>query len=345
MLCEYGCGNKAKYFLKRPKKWCCSKSYNSCPTSRKKNKESHLGEKNHRYRKHCSEETKNKISQSNKGNIPWNKDKTDVYSDETLQLMSDEKKGQIPWNKGVKNCFSKDTTKRISESLKGHIPWNKGRLLSIEEKNNISISTKGKKRSKEFKNKLHKRMTNSGNINWKGGYSKNGVPTYNAYASKLTVDENPERDLLDMNILTVICYTCKKRFIPSLSAVSERVRCLNGTQNGECRLYCSDECKSECSIFNKSLYQVDHPKKKTEIYTQEEYNIWKQSVLGQDNYECQMCGSKENLHCHHIIPVKLEPMFALDPDNGIVLCQECHYKYGHKTGTECSTGNLANKIC
>jgi hypothetical protein len=26
-------------------------------------------------------------------------------------------------------------------------------------------------------------------------------------------------------------------------------------------------------------------------------------------------------------------------------CEECHYKYGHKSGTECSTGNLANKIC
>ena len=24
---------------------------------------------------------------------------------------------------------------------------------------------------------------------------------------------------------------------------------------------------------------------------------------------------------------------------------KCHIKYGHKKGTECSTGNLANKIC
>jgi len=35
---------------------------------------------------------------------------------------------------------------------------------------------------------------------------------------------------------------------------------------------------------------------------------------------------------------------ALDPDNGISLCIECH-KYIHKKGTECSTGQLANKIC
>jgi len=41
--------------------------------------------------------------------------------------------------------------------------------------------------------------------------------------------------------------------------------------------------------------------------------------------------------------VKTHPYLALDPDNGISFCEECHYKIGHKTGTECSTGNLANK--
>lgn len=34
MLCEYGCGQEAKYQLKNGK-WCCSKSYNSCPVARK----------------------------------------------------------------------------------------------------------------------------------------------------------------------------------------------------------------------------------------------------------------------------------------------------------------------
>jgi len=45
------------------------------------------------------------------------------------------------------------------------------------------------------------------------------------------------------------------------------------------------------------------------------------------------------------MPQKLYPEFALDPDNGIVLCEECHNKYGHEKGSHCSTGNLANKIC
>lgn len=36
MLCEYGCGNKALFKLKYGK-WCCSSSYNKCPTAKKIN--------------------------------------------------------------------------------------------------------------------------------------------------------------------------------------------------------------------------------------------------------------------------------------------------------------------
>lgn len=36
ILCEYDCGREAKFQLKNGK-WCCSKSQNSCPSTRKKN--------------------------------------------------------------------------------------------------------------------------------------------------------------------------------------------------------------------------------------------------------------------------------------------------------------------
>lgn len=39
MLCYYGCGQEAKYFLSYVKKWCCSKSQNSCLVNRRKNSE------------------------------------------------------------------------------------------------------------------------------------------------------------------------------------------------------------------------------------------------------------------------------------------------------------------
>lgn len=31
-LCEYGCGQEAKFYLKYVKKWCCSESFNTCPS-------------------------------------------------------------------------------------------------------------------------------------------------------------------------------------------------------------------------------------------------------------------------------------------------------------------------
>jgi hypothetical protein len=31
MLCEYGCGNKAKFYFKTVNKWCCSKHFSQCP--------------------------------------------------------------------------------------------------------------------------------------------------------------------------------------------------------------------------------------------------------------------------------------------------------------------------
>jgi hypothetical protein len=57
-----------------------------------------------------SKETKQKISEQLKGNIPWNKGKTGVYSEETLQMMRDSKKGYVP-----KHKFKE-----------GNTPWNKG---------------------------------------------------------------------------------------------------------------------------------------------------------------------------------------------------------------------------
>lgn len=63
-----------------------------------------------------------------RGRIPWNKGKTNCYSDESIermrlgQLNSPNKghnKGQIPWNKGKTNVYSKKTLKQMSDSQKG----------------------------------------------------------------------------------------------------------------------------------------------------------------------------------------------------------------------------------
>jgi 5-methylcytosine-specific restriction endonuclease McrA len=140
------------------------------------------------------------------------------------------------------------------------------------------------------------------------------------------------------------CINSKERggwFTPTYSQLGERIRALE-KQEGfrENNFYCSEQCKNQCPLYRSrgSLHQTKKP------YTQEEYQTFRQFVLNRDDYECQFCGEKAT-HVHHEKPQKLESFFALDPDYAWSCCKKCHCKYGHKTGTQCSTGNLASKIC
>lgn len=96
-----------------------------------------------------SNETRKKISEANKGRIPWNKGipcsentkkkisesnknpsektrkkmsnsaKGKTMSDEARKKMSKAHKGQVAWNKGKTGVFSEEARKKMSESKKG----------------------------------------------------------------------------------------------------------------------------------------------------------------------------------------------------------------------------------
>jgi len=72
-----------------------------------------------------------------KGYMPWNKDKTGIYSEETLCQMSKSSKGQTAWNKG--KIASEEVRKRLTKTQfkKGNTPWNKGVPRSEETKRKI----------------------------------------------------------------------------------------------------------------------------------------------------------------------------------------------------------------
>ncbi len=119
-------------------------------------------------------------------------------------------------------------------------------------------------------------------------------------------------------------------------------------------LYCCEECKNECLLYKRSaasMYNLINENLDIS-YTQAEYSTWREEVLYRQCIEyntninfCEYCHATKNLHVHHEVPQKLEPGYALDPNNGIIVCKKCHAEKCHKKGTECSTGNLANKIC
>ena len=75
-----------------------------------------------------TDETKAKISLKNKGNIPWHKGKTNIFSKEVLKKIGDAHKNTI---------LSEETKRKISESRKGQ-------KLSEETKRKISLAHIGK---------------------------------------------------------------------------------------------------------------------------------------------------------------------------------------------------------
>ena len=72
-----------------------------------------------------SEEFKEKMSEANKGRIPWNKGKHGIYSEETLKKLSESLKGKTGY--WTNKHLSEETKKKLSESLKGKPSWQKGK--------------------------------------------------------------------------------------------------------------------------------------------------------------------------------------------------------------------------
>lgn len=103
-LCDYRCGNEAKYQLKSGK-WCCSKSVSSCPATRRKNSQ------------RCKEYSKKhgrKSSRGMTGKIPWNKGLT-KYTDERLAKIGEKISLSLM---GKSHPQSEETRAKISKSMK-----------------------------------------------------------------------------------------------------------------------------------------------------------------------------------------------------------------------------------
>lgn len=148
MICDYGCGQEGKYQLKN-RKWCCSKSQNSCPILRKKFSESHKGEKNYWYGKYRSEETKRKMSENHADVSDKNHPMYGKHHTEESKKKNREKQ---TWQKGKNN------------------PMYEVRLFG--EKNPFygkSHTEKSKSKMRVAKQGLYEGKNNP---NWKGGVSK-----------------------------------------------------------------------------------------------------------------------------------------------------------------------------
>jgi 5-methylcytosine-specific restriction endonuclease McrA len=264
-------------------------------------------------RKH-SKETKKKIGEKSRGR---------KHTEETKRKIRE-------YNIGRKH--TEETKKKISESQKG-IPKAK---RSKEHKHNLSLSKKGK-------------YIGDKSNGWKGGYHTKGLPLYDTYASQIEWAEEVRRSSKDENILEVKCAYCGKWYVPSLSSLWNRLEYLKGNYKNELRLYCSEHCKSVCPLYNKTpeaLMKEDAVRAGRlgwlELNREVQLEL-RQMVLKRDEYECVKCGSEGSLHCHHILPVAINPLLSADVDNCITLCEKCH-KEVHKQD-DCRYEQIRMEIC
>lgn len=51
---------------------------------------------------------------------------------------------------------------------------------------------------------------------------------------------------------------------------------------------------------------------------------WREDVLERDGHRCVDCGRTERLHAHHLQERSKRPDLALDVDNGVTVCDDCH---------------------
>jgi 5-methylcytosine-specific restriction endonuclease McrA len=135
--------------------------------------------------------------------------------------------------------------------------------------------------------------------------------------------EEPRCYSKNKKLLEVKCAYCGKWILPTNLQVKNRIRVFGGILSGECRFYCSENCKQACPIYNQKLW----PKGFKKATSREVVPLLRQLVLERDNYICQKCGATietAQLHVHHEKSYTLNKIMANDPDNCITLCKNCH---------------------
>lgn len=143
------------------------------------------------------------------------------------------------------------------------------------------------------------------------------------FLSKLTVDEKPENR---NGTLFVRCKKCGEMFAPTRAQVKLRVACLNTLGLGEGHLYCSEECKYTCDVFNA------HTKRKSErgftdkargcqITVKKGFKQLQCDEVGH-NY-CEKCGDIIDVDLHHTQQVAVGGDVN-NPAGMVLLCYWCH---------------------
>lgn len=314
-VCEYGCGEVGRYQFKNGK-WCCSDYPTKCPAVKRKNSEGNKKVWANTESVFNSEEYKEKQSQTSTGRIPWNKNKTKENDIRVLKQAISLKK---TW-------FNEDSY-----------------LNSEEHRDKLKI-TQNKPQVK-FKKIITSRFT-----------IKQIQENHPFFAKIEEMRYKPGREnekIIQVHCKNHNCENSKEKdgwFMPTYNQLYERIRQIESENgNGGSYFYCCDECKDICPTYGKSANELIKEDQIAAGIIEDPWNtsaeeaLWRKYIFKLDDGLCVWCGAPATC-VHHIFPRKTHPNLAVDKDNGLSCCEECHYKYGHRDRW-CTTGYLANLVC
>lgn len=112
---------------------------------------------------------------------------------------------------------------------------------------------------------------------------------------------------------TVECFICGTKVYKSKAQLED-------SNTG--KYFCTIDCRS--SYYSGENNPAWKDKSYSDFTKTPEGRKWRSSVLERDGYECQKCGSTENLHAHHIKSKSEFPELKLSLENGVTLCSKCH---------------------
>ena len=161
------------------------------------------------------------------------------------------------------------------------------------------------------------------NSQWKGGIYELKLPLFDTYAPKLEKCQTVYKVLQHgLELLGVECTYCKAVFVPKVKSIESRLESFIGKRPGEANLYCSSDCKNNCSTYGQQKYPKGNKPYKDNRWS---HTTWAVLIKERDNYTCQKCYTTDGqMIAHHIIPVVFCDMFSLDVQNGVTLCESCH---------------------
>ena len=334
-LCDYGCGLRAEYELVN-NMLCCNEHFQACPVIKKRSGDGQLGKIQTKSKK--IENLKNKLCDygcENKAEYELSNGL--LCCNESVNSCLNMKKKNSDGNKGKIQIYTKPIKIENPENLlcdygcglraeygfsNGNIYCNEHWILCPAKKHLVTYSIE----------------------QW---YEK--YPTFAREEELRYNPDKPKEKEIQGHCKNSNCINSKEQngwFTLSKYQFGYRVFSLEHSKgNDGGYFYCCEECKQQCPLYNLHGDPLAIPA--NSLYTQAEYETFKQEVLKKDNYICHFCGEEKATIVHHTRTQKLEPFFALDPDYGISVCEDCHH-FIHRSkekGGECSTGHLASIIC